>query len=124
MNTTKLLIIAFALGFFGDLITQLIVKSNRFGNWGLNNYFAKHGVMESAFIAAGVVVGFYAFWIGLGLPLKWQFILPVAIVLDFMWNKAHIFPSLDEYYKQPWFMRTILGVVIPFILPLILVRII
>ena len=123
MDTTRLLIIACAVGFFGDLVAQAIVRLGFLGDWGLASYFKRHGVMESAFIACGIVGGFYALWIGLGLPLRWELILLAGLVLDVTWNLARVFPSLDTYYREPWLPRTILGVVIPFLLPLLLNRV-
>ena len=122
MDTTKLLCLALAVGFFGDLLAQVIVRSGRFGNWGLTGYFKQHGVLESAFIACGVVGGFYAAWIALGLPLRWELILTASLGVDLFWNWANMFPSLKSYYQEPYIPRTILGVVVPFMLPLLLAK--
>lgn len=122
MELYNLILIAWLVGFIGDLTVQLANKQHitGFSGKGLTTYFWIHGRAESAFIAAGIIAGFYAIWIGLGLPLRWEFILPVALILDLIWNYANIFPSLKEYYKEPYIPRTILGVVIPFLLPLLI----
>ena len=122
MDPTKLLCLALGVGFFGDLFAQAIVRSGRLGDWGLNGYFKQHGVLESAFIACGVVGGFYAVWIALGLPLRWELILTASLGVDLFWNWANVFPSLKSYYREPCIPRTILGVVIPFLLPLLLAK--
>jgi hypothetical protein len=120
MELCNLILIAWLVGFFGDLAVQLANKWGiiGFSGNGLTTYFRIHGRAESAFIAAGIIAGFYAIWIGLGLPLRWELILLVALILDLIWNYANVFPSLKEYYKEPYIPRTILGVVIPFLLPL------
>lgn len=116
----QLVLIAWLVGFFGDLAVQAANRLNviGFSGVGLTTYFGIHGSVESAFIAAGMVAGFYAVWIGIGAPLRWEFILLAALLLDLIWNLGNIFPSLTEYYKEPLIPRTLLGVVIPFLLPL------
>lgn len=122
MRNLWLPIIAIFVGFFGDLLVQAFVKLGGAGSggWGLKSYFQQHGMMASALIAAGILGVFYSIWTVFNLPLRWEFILIVALVLDLIWNYAHIMPSLNNYYKEPAIPRTILGVVIPFLLPLLI----
>lgn len=122
MENCWLLIIAILVGFFGDLSVQAFLKITGM-DWGLKSYFREHGVIASALIAAGIVGMFYAIWIAFNLPLRWEFILAVAILIDLFWNYAHVMPSLNNYYKEPVTPRTILGVIIPFLLPLFIAKI-
>jgi len=115
-------IIAVLVGFFGDLSIQFLVKIGGL-NWGLKSYFQEHGTVASALIAAGILGMFYSIWIAFNLPLRWEVILVVALLLDLFWNYAHVMPSLNNYYKEPIIPRTILGVVIPFLLPFFIAKI-
>lgn len=117
-------IVAVLVGFFGDLSIQAFVKLGGAGSggWGLKSYFREHGVVASALIAAGILGLFYSIWTMFNFPLHWWIILAVALILDLFWNYYHVMPSLDTYYKEPIIPRTILGVVIPFLLPLFIAK--
>ena len=117
-----LLIIAILVGFFGDLSIQAFLKVTGY-NWGLKSYFREHGMIASALIAAGILGMFYGVWIMFNLPLRWELILVVTLLIDLFWNYAHVMPSLNNYYKEPIIPRTILGVIIPFLLPLLILKI-
>jgi hypothetical protein len=114
-------IIAALVGFFGDLLIQVFLKFTKY-DWGLKSYFRKHGVIESACIASGILALFFSIWTIFNFPIRWEPILISALILDAFWNYFHVMPSLNNYYKEPIIPRTILGVIIPFLLPVFIVK--
>jgi len=96
MNNLNLLIAACAVGFIGDAMLQLGIKLG--ADWGLKGYFKQHGSLEALFIAGGMMVLFYAIYILLKLPLNYTGIAIYAVILDLLWRKFNIFPSLKGYY--------------------------
>lgn len=120
---TKLIIAACITGFVGDFILQQVVKSDVVNDsgWGLKEYFKTHGKTESMFIAAGMLVVFYSIYIVLRIPITYTNMILYGVILDFIFRKANIFPSLGLYYfHMDYFWSAVWGA-IPMIIPLLLV---
>ena len=109
---------AFIVGFFGDIFLQLYCKNS--DRCGLNSYFTQHGSAEAPFIAGGMGVLFFIIYNLFGLPLKWQYIAIYGVLLDIIFRKFMIFPSLKDYYISNTFFWTCLYEAIAMVLPLIL----
>jgi hypothetical protein len=122
-NISILLTLALFTGFIGDASLQ-ILTSYGFGDnsgWGLNDYFKLHGSSESLFIAAGMLGIFYAFYIFiLRLPINWYYISIYAILLDLLFRKFMIFPSLSGYYNYFNYFWSAVWAIIPMLIPLAL----
>lgn len=94
----------FFTGMIGDILLQLITYYR--GNFaGLRDYFALHGVLESIFIAAGIL--FTAGWLYdyVGLPKTYLYIFIYGCLLDIIYRNLHLMPSLDPTYHAalpPW----------------------
>ena len=127
----KYIIMSAALtGFFGDAILQ-IVCSKRFTNtsifssdkgddWGLKSYFKQHGIAESLCIATGMMTLFYIVYVYiLRLPLNPIYLAVYGIILDYIFRKSEVFPSLSDYYKQLNYFESAVWGAIPLMLPLI-----
>jgi hypothetical protein len=101
MDNTRLLIITFFVGFFGDTLLQLGSKYGMGGptGWGLKEYFEQHGSVESLIIAGGMMTLFYSILMILKVPINFQTLIVYGIFLDLLFRKFRIFPSLDGYYK-------------------------
>ena len=112
----KLLVIAGLVGIIGDFMLQ--IGTNSGAKWGLNDYFKQHGSMEALFIAGGMMVLFYAIYLALKLPLNYPSIAVYAIVLDVLWRKLNIFPSLKGYYERYNYFWSGLWEIIAMCLPL------
>ena len=114
--------IALLVGFFGDALIQLIVRfvpiSVR-GNWGLIEYFAKHGSIESMCIAGGLMAVLYIIYLDvLRLPLNYLFLALFGVVADLAFRWFRIFPTLDDYYAHLNYFWTAFWGAFPMILPL------
>ena len=127
MNSTKnlqLCILAFLTGFIGDSLLQIGSSALHLGgstSWGLRDYFAKHGRAESVCIAGGMMILFYLiyFYI-LCLQANYIYLAIYGIILDFIFRKTMIFPSLKGYYEYfDYFWSAVWGA-IPLIMPLAL----
>ncbi len=118
--------ISILVGFFGDLVLQLLTKYFHMGGptgWGLLPYFEKHGTNEAAFTAAGMMGLFYVFYLSiLGLPLRLDYLAVYGIVLDFIFRKLQLFSSLNGYYAHLNYFWSAVWGAIPMILPLIALR--
>lgn len=92
---------AFLVGFFGDATLQII--SPKLGGptgWGLKEYFEQHGKAESLFIAGGMMALFFMIYIYVfKLPPNYVYLAIYGVLLDLLFRKLVIFPSLDGYYK-------------------------
>ena len=99
----NLLIIACLTGFTGDFLLQIGAKTGLGGptGWGLNDYFKQHNSPESLFIAGGMMSLFYVIFILLNIPINYINLAIYGVILDFLFRKLMIFPSLNEYYV--WF---------------------
>ena len=107
------------VGFGGDFLLQTGSKMGLGGptGWGLKEYFAQHGSIEALFIAGGMMSLFYALYVNTGLPLNYQSLALYGIILDFVFRKLMIFPSLEGYYEYfNYFWSAVWGA-IPLILP-------
>ena len=108
--------IAFLVGFFGDLLLQLLVKLG-LGNWGLQDYFLQHGSIESMCIAGGMLALFYIIY-----PFK-PTLLGLAgygVILDLIFRIFMIFPSLKGYYLSLNYFWSAFWGIIPMIIPFII----
>ena len=107
-------------GFFGDASLQLLTSKGLGGptGWGLNSYFSQHGRIESLFIGAGMMAVFFVIYIYiLKLPLKPTYLAVYGMLIDIVFRKFRIFPSLDGYYKnQSYFDTMIVGGSLPTII--------
>jgi len=116
MNNEKFILLSIAciVGFVGDFLLQIIGNKN----WGLQGYFKQHGPVESVFIAGGMMTIFYVLYLLLKLPLKLEYLAVYGIVLDLIFRKFRIFPSLDGYYSALNYFESGLWGAIPLMLPL------
>jgi hypothetical protein len=119
----KLNIISIAIltGFFGDALLQILVHYG-IGDWGLKEYFKQHGRVESMFTAAGMMGIFFVLYVHLGLPLNLQYLTVYGILLDLLFRKFNIFPSLKGYYKSLNYFWSAVWGVIPMLLPLLILK--
>jgi hypothetical protein len=108
------------VGFGGDFLLQTGVNMGLGGptGWGLKEYFAQHGSSEALFVAGGMMSLFYALYVNAGLPVNYKSLALYGIILDFVFRKLMIFPSLKGYYEYfNYFWSAVWGA-IPLILPL------
>jgi hypothetical protein len=113
----ELLPTAFFVGFIGYLILQLMVSDKL--DWGLREYFKQHGKIESMFIAGGLLTFFYIVIIQLKIPMTYTNLAIYGIIMDLLFRKLNIFPSLSVYYQtHNYFQTGVLGGAIPMMLPL------
>ena len=116
----KLVSISCLTGFFGDASLQIL---SRFmggpTGWGLKAYFKQHGSPEALFIAAGMMALFYVIYLSLfNFPAVWYWLALYGIVLDLLFRKLRIFPSLDGYYKALNYFESAVWGAIPLMMPL------
>lgn len=118
--------IATLVGFFGDAILQLLVKYNMGGStgWGLKPYFKQHGSMEAMFTAAGMMALFFVIYVATGLPLKLQYLAIYGIILDLLFRKANLFPSLKGYYNHLNYFWSAVWGAIPMMIPLLILKVV
>jgi len=118
--------VSILVGFFGDLALQLLTKYFHLGGqtgWGLLPYFKQHGTNESAFVAAGMMGMFYVLYVSvLRLPLRLDYLAVYGVVLDFIFRKMRLFPTLDGYYGHLNYFWSAVWGAIPMMLPLIALR--
>ena len=119
-----LIVISCIAGFVGDALLQFGSKVLKLGGqtgWGLKSYFAQHGPSESVFIAGGMMTVFYIIYLYfLSFPINYVYLAIYGIVLDFIFRKTEIFPSLRGYYGYfNYFWSAVWGA-IPLILPLLI----
>ena len=112
-------------GFAGDALLQAGVKLNMGGpsGWGLKDYFKQHGAVEALFIPGGMLTIFFVIYIYvLQLPLTYTNLAIYGVVLDFIFRKTMLFPSLDQYYEYfNYFWSAVWGA-IPMMIPLLLLK--
>lgn len=125
-NAGILIAIAIIVGFVGDAGTQLVTRTKLGGvtGFGLTHYFKQHGKAESMFIASGIMGFFYTLYAFTGLPFRLQYLSIYGIILDLIFRYGKIFPSLHGYYQNSIPATAIIGAVIPFILPLLILKLI
>lgn len=120
-----LLTCAFLTGFIGDIILQILIKKYNLGDWGLKSYFIRHGSNESVFIAGGMLTLFYIIYLYIfRLPVKWYYLGLYGILLDLLFRKCMLFPSLQGYYTYLNYFWSAFWGFIPMILPLFLCKMI
>jgi len=94
-------------GFFGDLGLQFLDQ----GNWGLTDYFEKHGNPDAPFLAAGMMGifgGAFVLYMGRKPDLKECFLYGGS--LDLVFRFLRPMKSLDAYYeKMPIYLSFIWG---------------
>jgi hypothetical protein len=116
--------IATLVGFVGDACLQILVN-NGFGGstgWGLKPYFKQHGSAEAMCIAAGMLAIFFIIYVKLGLPLKVEWLAVYGVILDLIFRKAMIFPSLSGYYTSLNYFESAIWGAIPMVIPLVLMK--
>ena len=118
--------IACITGFIGDILLQIGAKYFGFGGktgWGLIPYFRQHGSTESLFIAGGMMSLFYIIYLYLiPLPVTYSYLGGYGIVLDFIFRKTMLFPSLSGYYNYFSYAGSAFWGAIPAIVPLFIYR--
>ena len=119
-----LIVISCIAGFVGDALLQFgsnVLKLGGQTGWGLKSYFAQHGSSESVFIAGGMMTVFYIIYLYfLSFPINYVYLAIYGIILDFIFRKTEIFPSLRGYYGYfNYFWSAVWGA-IPLILPLLI----
>lgn len=90
---------SFWIGFFGDLLLQIITIFR--GDFaGLKNYFEIHGIFESLLIASGIM--YVSTWLFLKTGLKMTFfnLFIFGGLLDVLWRVLNLMPSLKTYYMS------------------------
>ena len=117
VNRERLLVLACLVGFMGDAGLQFLV-GNAGLDRGLKGYFTQHGSAESMFTAAGMITLFYVIYMGLNLPLNLVGLAIYGVILDFIFRKTRLFPSLDGYYKSFNYFSSAIWGAIPMMLPL------
>ena len=115
----NLLIIACATGFIGDAILQI----TGIGNNGLASYFQQHGRAESLFIAGGMMTGFYSIFLLFKIPLTFLNLALFGVIIDLLFRKTRIFPSLDGYYEMLNYGWSAFWMALPMCIPLIIKKI-
>ena len=121
-NAGKLISIACITGFVGDAGLQLLTKSmGGPSGWGLKPYFQQHGAAESLFIAGGMMTIFYVIYLYvLGLTPNLYYLAIYGIILDYIFRKTMLFPSLQGYYNNLNYFWSAFWGAIPMILPLVI----
>jgi hypothetical protein len=109
--------IAFFVGFIGDLILQLIVKNTKY-DWGLREYFKLHGSIEAMVIAGGMLTLFFILMVYSKVPITYTNLAIYGVILDLLFRKLNIFPSLSGYYQSLNYFESGVWGAIPMMLPL------
>lgn len=118
MANDKLITLAAIVGLVGDISLQMLTKpiGGKTG-WGLNEYFDLHGCAESATIAAGMMSLFYAAYLYTEAPPTVLYLVSYGIILDLIFRKLRIFPSLDGYYSHLNYFWSAFWGAVPMITP-------
>ena len=113
-------------GFAGDAALQVMFEQFQMGGptgWGLKEYFAQHGRVESLFIAGGMMSLFFVVYVYvLKLPLEYKYLAMYGVVLDLIFRKLELFPSLKGYYEYFGYGGSALWGAIPAVIPLFLYK--
>jgi hypothetical protein len=118
--------VACVTGFVGDALLQTGIERFQMGGptgWGLKEYFKQHGRVEALFIPGGMLALFFVVYVyTLKLPLTYTNLAIYGVVLDFIFRKTMLFPSLDKYYEYfNYFWSAVWGA-IPMVIPLMLLN--
>jgi hypothetical protein len=118
----KLVSISCITGFLGDASLQILSKfMGGSTGWGLKAYFKQHGSPESLFIAGGMMALFYVIYLSIfNFPAVWYYLAIYGIVLDLLFRKLRIFPSLDGYYKALTYTESAFWGAVPLMMPLLI----
>lgn len=122
----SLVIAACFVGFFGDLIMQILGRYiPYYKKCCLSEYFKQHGPVESLFIAMGLMSFLYITYIYVfKFPIKWYYIALYGIIWDLIFRVFRVFPSLDQFYDNHGYLFTaILGGAVPILMPYVVVKI-
>jgi hypothetical protein len=117
--------LACVTGFAGDALLQTGVKLNMGGptGWGLKDYFKQHGAVEALFIPGGMLTIFFVIYIYvLQLPLTYTNVAVYGIIIDLIFRKTRLFPSLDKYYEYFDYLGSAVWIAIPMMIPLFLLK--
>jgi hypothetical protein len=111
-------------GFAGDALLQIGSRMGLGGptGWGLAPYFAQHGSQESLYVAGGMLSLFITLYLLTGLPVTYQNLAIYGVLLDLIFRKLMVFPSLKGYYEYfNYFWSAVWGA-IPLMMPLFFFR--
>jgi hypothetical protein len=114
----ELLAAACITGFLGDAGLQFMVARGFGGptGWGLKPYFAQHGAVESLFIAGGMLSLFYILYLYV-LPPTVQDLALYGVLLDLVFRRLSIFPSLAGYYAHLNYFWSAFWGAVPMLMP-------
>jgi len=104
--------LAFAVGFFGDLGVQLLPHGE-----GLKEYFAQHGRFEAMLIAGGALTLVFALYYLTRLRFTLWAVLGLGILIDVV-ARLGLIPSLKSFYQST---NVWLSILVAGILPVLLV---
>ena len=113
-------------GFAGDAVLQTGVRNKMGGptGWGLKEYFKQHGHVESLFIAGGMLSLFMLVYVYVvGLPITYFNLSVYGIIIDLVFRKLMLFPSLKGYYQYFSYVGSATWIAIPMMIPLFLLKI-
>jgi hypothetical protein len=103
--------LAFAVGFFGDLLVQLLPQGPA-----LTNYFAQHGKFESMLIAGAALTLVFSLYYLTGFKFTLASAFVIGIVMDLV-ARLGVIPSLMPYYRTSNFFLSIISAgIIPILL--------
>jgi len=103
--------IAFAVGFFGDLAVQILPHGKA-----LSNYFAKHGKFEAMLIAGAALTLVTSLYFLTRLPFTLVAAVALGVLMDLV-ARAGAIPSLMPYYRTTNFFASIVTAgIIPMLL--------
>jgi hypothetical protein len=103
--------IAFAVGFFGDLAVQILPHGKA-----LSDYFTKHGKFESMLIAGAALTLVTSIYYLTRLPFTLVAAVALGVLMDLV-ARAGAIPSLMPYYRTTNFFASIVTAgIIPMLL--------
>ncbi len=96
---------SFLLGFLGDGALQLVVANYPPAkDWGLSDYFARHGKLESMLIAGGLTYGVAAAYVyAMGEPdlrRDWWKLFATGALGDLAIDKLDLLPTIRPFYDR------------------------
>lgn len=103
--------IAFAVGFFGDLAVQVLPHGQ-----GLKGYFLLHGRFEAMLIAGGALACVFTLYYLTGLEFTWLAVLGLGVLMDIV-ARLGLIPSLRPFYQSTGILTSIITAgIIPILL--------
>jgi hypothetical protein len=108
----RVIALAFAVGFFGDLGVQLLPHGQA-----LTEYFAQHGRFEAMLIAGGALTCVFTLYYLTRLRFTLWAVLGLGILIDVV-ARLGLIPSLKSFYQSTGVLASIL---VAGILPVFLV---